>query len=215
MANNKIGILGSGQVAQTLAAGFIRHGYDVMVGSRDTSKLEAWQHKNSQAQLGSFQDAARFGENIVLAVKGSAAESLVKSLSPLLAGKVVLDTTNPIADSPPDNGVLKYFTTLDSSLMEKLQTIVPDANFVKVFSIVGNKLMVNPVLSGGRATMFICGNSEDAKKEVTRILDQFGWDSEDMGRMEAARAIEPLCMLWCIPGILKNQWTHAFKLVKQ
>src|SRR6188768_322541 len=101
MANNKIGILGSGQVAQTLAAGFIRHGYDVMVGSRDTSKLEAWQHKNSQAQLGSFQDAARFGENIVLAVKGSAAESLVKSLSPQLAGKVVLDTTNPIADSPP------------------------------------------------------------------------------------------------------------------
>ena len=215
MANNKIGILGSGQVAQTLAAGFIRHGYDVMVGSRDTSKLEAWQHKNSQAQLGSFQDAARFGENIVLAVKGSAAESLVKSLSPLLAGKVVLDTTNPIADSPPDNGVLKYFTTLDSSLMEKLQSIVPGANFVKVFSIVGNKLMVNPVLPGGRATMFICGNSEEAKNEVTRILDQFGWDSEDMGRIEAARAIEPLCMLWCIPGILKNQWTHAFKLIKQ
>jgi 8-hydroxy-5-deazaflavin:NADPH oxidoreductase len=215
MANNKIGILGSGQVAQTLAAGFIRHGYEVMVGSRDTSKLEAWQHKNSQAQLGSFQDAARFGENIVLAVKGSAAESLVKTLSPHLAGKVVLDTTNPIADSPPDNGVLKYFTTLDSSLMEKLQAIVPGANFVKVFSIVGNKLMVNPMLPGGRATMFICGNSEEAKKEVTRILDQFGWDSEDMGRIEAARAIEPLCMLWCIPGILKNQWTHAFKLVKQ
>ena len=215
MANNKIGILGSGQVAQTLAAGFIRHGYEVMVGSRDTSKLDAWQHKNSQAQLGSFQDAARFGENIVLAVKGSAAESLVKTLSPHLAGKVVLDTTNPIADSPPDNGVLKYFTTLDSSLMEKLQAIVPGANFVKVFSIVGNKLMVNPMLPGGRATMFICGNSEEAKKEVTRILDQFGWDSEDMGRIEAARAIEPLCMLWCIPGILKNQWTHAFKLVKQ
>jgi predicted dinucleotide-binding enzyme len=215
MANNKIGILGSGQVAQTLAAGFIRHGYDVMVGSRDTSKLEVWQHKNSEAQLGSFQDAARFGENIVLAVKGLAAESLAKSLSPLLAGKVVLDTTNPIADSPPDNGVLKYFTTLDSSLMEKLQSIVPGANFVKVFSIVGNKLMVNPMFPGGRATMFICGNSEEAKKEVTRILDQFGWDAEDMGRIEAARAIEPLCMLWCIPGILKNQWTHAFKLVKQ
>ena len=215
MANNKIGILGSGQVAQTLAGGFIRHGYNVMVGSRDTSKLEAWQHKNSQAQLGSFQDAARFGENIVLAVKGSAAESLVKSLSPQLAGKVVLDTTNPIADSPPDNGVLKYFTTLDGSLMEKLQSIVPGANFVKVFSIVGNKLMVNPVLPGGRATMFICGNNEEAKKEVTRILDQFGWDTEDMGRIEAARAIEPLCMLWCIPGILKNQWTHAFKLIKQ
>jgi len=215
MANNKIGILGSGEVAQALAVGFIKHGYDIMVGSRDTSKLEAWQHKNSKAQLGSFQDAAKFGEKIVLSVKGSAAEGLVKSLSSHLTGKVVLDTTNPIADAPPDNGVLKCFTTLDSSLMEKLQTIVPDANFVKVFSIVGSNLMVNPKLPGGRATMFICGNNEEAKKEVTRILDQFGWDSEDMGRMESARAIEPLCMLWCIPGFLKNQWTHAFKLVKQ
>ena len=74
--------------------------------------------------------------------------------------------------------------------------------------------MVNPTFPGGRATMFICGNSDEAKQEVIRILDKFGWDPEDMGRAEAARAIEPLCMLWCIPGFLKNQWTHAFKLVK-
>jgi len=215
MANNKIGILGSGQVSQTLAVGFINHGYDVMLGSRDSSKLEPWQRSNAKAQLGSFQDAARFGEKIVLSVKGSAAESLIKSLSPYLAGKIVLDTTNPIADSPPENGVLKYFTTHDSSLMERLQASMPDANFVKVFSSVGNKLMVNPKLPGGRATMFICGNNEQAKMEVKLILDQFGWDAEDMGRVEAARAIEPLCMLWCIPGFLKNQWTHAFKLVKQ
>ena len=170
MANNKVGILGSGQVSQTLAAGFINHGYDVMLGSRDSSKLDTWQQKNSRARLGSFKDAARFGDTIVLSVKGTAAESLVESLSSDLAGKTVLDTTNPIADSPPVNGVLKYFTTLDHSLMEKLQAIAPDANFVKVFSSVGNKLMVNPRLPGGRATMFICGNNVEAKKKSLEYL---------------------------------------------
>ena len=150
----------------------------------------------------------------MLSVKGTAAEQLVKSLATQIAGKTVLDTTNPIADAPPQNGVLKFFTTFDMSLMEQLQKIVPSASFVKVFSSVGNAVMVNPALPGGKATMFICGNNNEAKKDVVRVLDQFGWDSEDCGGVEAARAIEPLSMLWCIPGFLKNQWTHAFKLVK-
>jgi predicted dinucleotide-binding enzyme len=62
--------------------------------------------------------------------------------------------------------------------------------------------------------MFICGNNLEAKSAVTGILRQFGWETEDMGKAEAARAIEPLCILWCIPGLLRNQWTHAFKLLK-
>jgi len=126
----------------------------------------------------------------------------------------VLDTTNPIADAPPENAVLKFFTTLESSLMEKLQKAVPSAKFVKVFNTVGSNVMVNPAFPGGRATMFICGNNDEAKQEVIRILDKFGWDPEDMGRIEASRAIEPLAILWCIPGFVKNQWTHAFRLVK-
>lgn len=214
MAKSKIGILGSGQVSQTLAAGFLKYGYDVMVGSRNVSKLKDWQQTVKQVQLGTFEEAARFGDIIVLAVKGDAAERLTRSLSPYLDGKIILDTTNPIADAPPENGVLKFFTSLNSSLMERLQASVPTAHFVKVFNSVGNKLMVDPNLPDGKPTMFICGNSETAKKEVVSILDKFGWDSEDMGRVEAARAIEPLCMLWCIPGFLRNQWTHAFKLVK-
>jgi predicted dinucleotide-binding enzyme len=75
--------------------------------------------------------------------------------------------------------------------------------------------MVNPDFGGIRPTMFICGNDEAAKQEVSDILDQFGWDVEDMGGAQAARAVEPLCMLWCIPGFRKNQWGHAFKLLKR
>ena len=73
--------------------------------------------------------------------------------------------------------------------------------------------MVDPRFEGGTPTMFICGNDDGAKATVTEILDEFGWDTADMGAVEAARAIEPLCMLWCIPGFLRNEWTHAFALL--
>ena len=131
-----------------------------------------------------------------------------------LAGKPVIDATNPIADAPPTNGVLKFFTSLDASLMEDLQRAIPDAHFVKAFNSVGNALMVDPRFKGGRPTMFICGNNDKAKRTVRGILDQFGWETADMGTVEAARAIEPLCMLWCIPGLTRNEWTHAFKLLR-
>ena len=97
--------------------------------------------------------------------------------------------------------------------MERLQREVPGAQFVKAFNSVGNACMVNPEFKGGKPTMFICGNSDAAKQTVTRILDQFGWEAADMGKVESARAIEPLCMLWCIPGFLRNDWVHAFKML--
>ncbi len=131
-----------------------------------------------------------------------------------LSGKPVIDATNPIADAPPVNGVLKFFTSHDQSQMEKLQREFADAKFVKAFNSVGAAFMVNPSFQGGKPTMFICGNDDGAKKTVTRILDQFGWETADMGKVEAARAIEPLCMLWCIPGLLRNEWSHAFKLLR-
>ncbi len=210
----KIGVLGSGQVATVLAGGFLKHGHKVKVGSRDPKKLDEWKSKSPGAETGSFEDAASFGDVIVLAVKGTAAESLVKSLSRHLAGKVVIDATNPIAETPPVNGVLQFFTSPSDSLMERLQKLAPEAKFVKAYNSVGNLLMVNPVLPSGKPTMFICGNDDQAKKTVTDILDQFGWEADDFGKVESARAIEPLCMLWCIPGFIRNEWTHAFKLVK-
>jgi hypothetical protein len=212
----KIGVLGSGIVARVLASGFLKHGHQVMIGSRTPDKLADWAVQNPAGATGSFAEAAAFGELIVLAVKGSAAaEALLLAGAENLAGKTVADTCNPIADAPPDKGVLPFFTTYNASLMEQLQRDFPDANFVKAFNSVGAASMVNPVFPDGKPTMFICGNSEAAKREVSAILDRFDWETADMGGVEAARAIEPLCMLWCIPGFLRNEWTHAFKLIER
>ena len=163
-----------------------------------------------------FAEAAAFGEALVLAVAGQVALEALKLVGPkALQGKTVIDACNPIGGGPPVNGVLTYFTTLTDSLMERLQKAYPSAHFVKAFNSVGNAQMVNPHFVGGRSTMFICSNDANAKRAVTQFLDQFGWDTEDMGAVEAARAIEPLCMLWCIPGIGKGDWSpHASKLLR-
>jgi predicted dinucleotide-binding enzyme len=210
----KIGVIGSGDVGKVLASGFLKHGHEVIVGTRDPAKLAAWAAANPAGRVGSVADAAKFGEALVLAVQGAAAlEAVAAAGAQALEGKVVIDATNPIG-GPPEKGVLRFFTSLDDSLMERLQKAQPKTKFVKAFSSVGNRRMVNPDFGGVRPTMFICGNDAGAKATVTKILDQFGWETEDMGGAEAARAIEPLCMLWCIPGFTRNQWTHAFKLLK-
>lgn len=212
----KIGILGSGIVGKTLAAGFLKYGHQVKVGSSDTDKLSDWlRTAGAGASVGSFSESAEFGEIIVLAVKGTAALNVLeKSGTNNLANKTIIDATNPIADAPPENGVLQFFTDLNSSLMETLQTKFSSAHFVKAFSCVGSALMVNPDFDGIKPTMFIAGNNINAKAKVKEILDNFGWEVEDLGTAEAARAIEPLCILWCIPGFRENRWSHAFKLLK-
>jgi predicted dinucleotide-binding enzyme len=210
----KIGILGSGDVAKALAVGFLKHGHDVTLGTRAPVKLGEWAAQNPKARVADFADAAKFGELVVLAVKGSAAMDVLHLAgAENFAGKPVIDVTNPIADAPPVNGVLKYYTSLDESQMERLQSAFGNARFVKAFNSVGNAFMANPQFKGGKPTMFICGNDEAAKQMVSGILDQFGWETADMGKVEAARAIEPLCILWCIPGFLRNDWIHAFKLL--
>lgn len=211
----KIGIIGSGAVAKALGSGLIKHGYEVMLGTSEPSKLAEWQDK-SGGQVGSFAEAADFGELLVLAVKGIHAESALERAGlENLSDKTVLDATNPIDEKrPPVNGVLHFFTDINHSLMERLQAYAPAANFVKSFSIIGNSQMVDPQVVGGPPTMFICGNSESAKQEATELLQEIGWEVADMGGVEAARAIEPLCMLWCIPGFRENSWQHAFKLLR-
>ncbi|MBK8012167.1 MAG: NAD(P)-binding domain-containing protein [Deltaproteobacteria bacterium] len=212
----KYAVIGSGQVGQVLADGLLASGHEVMRGSREPSKLADWQKKaGEKAHIGTFAEAAQWGEQIVLAVKGSAAESAIALAGPEnLAGKVVIDATNPIADAPPEHGVLRFFTNHDESLMERLQRGAKEARFVKAFSCVGNAFMVHPKFAGGPPSMFICGNDAAAKESVQALLTDWGWETVDMGAAESARAIEPLCMLWCIPGFTKNRWTHAFKLLQ-
>jgi 8-hydroxy-5-deazaflavin:NADPH oxidoreductase len=210
----KVGVLGSGDVAKTLAAGFLKHGHTVKVGSRNPAKLGDWSAQARGSSVGTFAEAAEFGELVVVAVKGNAAaEALTLAGAKNLAGKTVIDACNPIEDAPPDKGVLRFFTNINESLMETLQRRFGEAHFVKAFNSVGANLMINPEFAAGRPTMFICGNDEGAKKQVAEINEQFGWETADMGSAEAARAIEPLCMLWCLPGFTRNDWTHAFKLL--
>jgi predicted dinucleotide-binding enzyme len=213
----KIGILGSGMVGQVLGKAFIAEGHSVILGTRNNNKAEVikWKTENPKAQIGNFEQTAQFGDILVLATKGDAVLDVLK-----LAGidnfknKIIIDATNPIANEAPVNGVLKFFTTYTESLMEQIQKCIPQAKVVKAFSCVGNALMYKPKLAGGTPTMFICGNDADAKKTVKEILTIFGWETEDMGFVEAARAIEPLCMLWCIPGLSNKGWMHAFKLLR-
>lgn len=213
---SKVGVMGTGAVGKTLAAGFIKHGHKVRIATRDASKVAEWLDRNPDGGVGAHAEVAAWADLLVLATKGSAAiEALALCGSDALKGKLIIDATNPIADAPPDNGVIRFFTTLDDSLMERLQKAQPDARFVKAFNSVGSAFMVDPDFQGAKPTMFICGNSPEAKGEVAAILEQFGWEVEDMGGVEGARAIEPLCILWCIPGFARNQWTHAFKLLKK
>ena len=212
---NKVAVIGSGVVGQVLSDGFLKHGYEVVRATRDPSKLAAWaQGAGPKASVAGLAEATKQAGLVVLAVHGAGASEAVALCGGGLDGKTVLDTTNPIAGSAPTNGVLAFFTAQGDSLMERLQKQAPAARFVKAFSCVGSTRMVNPDFGGVRPSMFICGQSAEAKAEARVVLDQFGWEIEDMGAVEAARAIEPLCILWCIPGLTGGSWTHAFKLLR-
>ncbi len=213
----KIGIVGSGVVGQVLATGFLKHGHQAMLGTRDPQKpdVRKWAQENPGGKVGTFAETAQFAEVVVLATLGAAAESAI-ALAGLenLAGKVIIDTTNPIAGAPVD-GVMPYTTGPNESLAEKVQAAAPRSHVVKAFNSVGNALMVNPQFEEGLPTMFLCGNDAGAKATVSEIITQFGWEPFDCGGIASARAIEPLCMLWCLPGFLRNEWNHAFKLLRK
>ncbi|HMD00848.1 MAG TPA: NAD(P)-binding domain-containing protein [Ferruginibacter sp.] len=214
----KVAIIGSGIVGRVLAAGFAKEGYEVSIGTRDTTKEELvkFQSENPGITIGTIKDVATDAAIILLAVSGDAAlAALDLAGKENLSGKLLIDATNPIAKEPPTDGVLKFFTDSNNSLMEQIQAHVPEAKVVKAFNSVGNAFMYKPDFAGIKPTMFICGNDADAKKTVTEILDKFGWETEDMGKATSARVIEQLCILWCLPGFLNNQWQHAFKLLKK
>ncbi|MCW3075867.1 MAG: hypothetical protein JWO32_476 [Bacteroidetes bacterium] len=213
----KVGIIGSGAVGKALAKGFLKYGYDTTIASRTAEKFATLASEvGGNIKTATFAETAKNCDLLVLAVKGGVAESALDLCGVShLSGKTIIDTTNPIADSPPKNGVLSYFTSFEISLMEMLQKKAPKAHFVKAFCSVGSGLMVDPDFNGTKPSMFICGDNEASKNEVATILLKFGWEVEDMGMIEAARAIEPLAMLWCIPGMREGKWSHAFKLLKK
>lgn len=211
----KIGVIGSGEVGQTLAAGFARHGHEVMIGSRDPSKLAAFvAGAGENVKAGTTPEAAAFGELVVVAVAGPGAVAAIQTAGAKnLAGKTVIDVTNPTSEDELVDGVITFFTKQGESLMGMLQKEAPDAHFVKAFNSVGLASMVNPDFGGVKPTMFICGDNEMAKAQVKEILDVFGWETEDCGSSRAAAAVEQLCIVWCIRGFRGGGWTHAYKLL--
>lgn len=213
----KIAVLGSGVVSETLSNGFLAEKYDVVRGNRHPDKLADWANTTGRPDLVKDLDqAVHYADIIVLAVSGIGAEDTVMLCGvENLSGKIVIDVTNPVDPRPQKSGVLRLFSDHNYSLMEKLQSMAPMANFVKAWSCVGSGEMIHPTYEDGVPTMFICGNSVEAKKEVSKILEGFGWEPLDMGEVESARAIEPLCMLWCLPGLRDGNWQHSFKLLRK
>lgn len=208
----KIGIIGSGIVGQTLATGLDNEGHDVSLGTGTTSKIsELTEALGGSIQVGTFEEVADTSEIVFLCVKGSVAEKVIHTLTQQIENKPVIDTTNPISDSEPVDGVPEYFTDQNESLMERLQSLAPKAQFVKAFNSVGSGMMIHPKLDT-TPTMFICGN-EAAKKRLRPVIESLGWEIKDLGAAAAARPIEDLCKLWCIPGFKDNHWQHAFKFL--
>lgn len=188
----KIGVLGSGVVGRTLADGFVKNGYEVMLGTGNPNKLSDWQ-SGANGKVGSFEKAANFGDLIVFAVKGTAALKIAELVKVGISEKTVLDVTNPVSDEKSKDGTRTFFTGKDESLMEKLQELVPEAHFVKAFNYFDSKAMVNSAKSKAQI-MNICGNEDSAKVEAKEVLSQFGFKTKDLGKADAAREIELLAI---------------------
>jgi 8-hydroxy-5-deazaflavin:NADPH oxidoreductase len=216
MSKAKIGVLGSGVVGQVLAAGFAGLGHDVKLGSRDpkSEKVTAWVKKTGEhASAGNFEETAAFGEIVVLSTLWSGTENALKLAGAKnLAGKVLIDTTNPLKSEPNAPPGLAIGHT--DSGGESVQRWAPTARVVKCFNTVGNAFMVNPKFPGGPPDMFICGNDADAKTTVTEVCKNFGWPTIDIGGIEGSRLLEPMCILWVMYGVRSGTWSHAFKLLR-
>jgi hypothetical protein len=187
-----------------------------MLGTRDPAKgdVPAWVAEHPGAKAGTFRETAVFGEIVVLAVKGVVIQEVINQTGPdHLTGKTVIDTTNPLTEGAPVNGILQFTTGPNQSLGEEVQRLLPNAHIVKAFNSVGAGLMINPKFEQGTPTMFLCGNNPDSKQMISEICVQFGWEPFDCGDIAASRALEPLCILWTLPGFLRNDWRHAFKML--
>jgi 8-hydroxy-5-deazaflavin:NADPH oxidoreductase len=213
----KIGILGSGMVGQALAGGFAKSGYEVKVGTRDTSKLKEWLEKTGDSKIstGSFEETAKFGDIIVLATHGVATKNAIDIAGMQnFSGKIVIDVTNPLDFSegfPP-----KFAASPGNSLGEQIQKHIPDAKVVKAFNIVNCYVMVSPKREDGMPDMFIAGNNKEAKKRVNELAKEWGWNEcIDIGGIKEAFLLEALTMLWVKYAALSGEWSHAFKLLRK
>jgi len=200
----RIGIMGSGVVGQTLARGLARHGHEVRIGTRKDAVEDL--------PVGSPGSVVESADLVFLSVLGTVAVEVATGVSEQLHGKVLIDTTNPLDFSSGRPGLFVGHT---DSLGEQVQRAVPEAHVVKAYNTVGNTLMVDPDLPDGPPSMFIGGDSDEAKAAVTALLEATGWDVVDLGGIEASRYLEPMCIAWVLHGARTGRWDHAFRLLRR
>lgn len=212
----KVGILGSGIVAQQLGNGFLRIGDEVKLGTRDSSKLSDWlKQAGSKASVCSFEDAAKFGEMIILATFWAGTENVINLAGKKnFAGKILIDVTNPLDFSkgtPP-----RFDAAVGNSGGERIQNWLPESEVVKAFNTVNAFIMINPMREEGMPDLFIAGNEDKAKSSVSSIAKKWGWQSvHDIGDISNAFLLEAFAQLWIAYGFKNNSWGHAFKLLKK
>lgn len=213
----KIGIIGSGDVAQSLGAGLLEAGYSVMIGSRDAKKksLQEWNKQNThKAEFGDTTQAAAYGDIAILAIAWHAAEDVLSQIRPELAGKVVIDVTNPINFNDDEAPTLTVGHTISGG--EIVQQNLPDSHVVKTLNFINHANMTKPDYGEGTPIMFVCGNNDSAKKQVRDLLIDLGWeDILNLGPIEKSRLLEPLCLLWIEYGANRDTWNHAFSVLEK
>jgi hypothetical protein len=229
----KIAIIGTGIVGKTIASKLVELNHDVMMGTRNVSdKLAStatdnygnppfgeWIKTNSKVKLGSFAEAAAFGELVVNATNGSnSITALILAGTKNLAGKVLIDIANPLDFSNGMPPSLLPGLNNTNSLAEEIQKTFPDAMVIKTLNTMWCGLMVNPNLVGnGDHINFISGNNSEAKNKVIKLLNQFGWLDKnilDIGDITGARATESLLPIWLkVMGVTKNG-AFNFRLVR-
>jgi 8-hydroxy-5-deazaflavin:NADPH oxidoreductase len=210
----KVAVLGTGTVAIALAKGFTSRGHSVVFGTRDVGGKTA---QEALAQVAGstaapYPDAARSADMAVLATSWSGAENAIKLTGAAnLAGKLVIDVTNPLDFS---SGKPSLALGFPHSAGAQVQSWLPGAQVVKAFNIINATRMVDPQFDDGAPDMFIAGNDAKAKAQTADILKSFGWRSAiDMGDISKAYLLEALAMTWIDYGATRNHWTHGFSLL--
>ena len=225
----KVGILGTGDVGQTLAAALARRGHDVMLGTRDvrrkmeekaaeedSTSFHDWLSKNKKVRLGTFAEAASHGEILMNATAGHASlEALAKARPADLRDKILIDVSNALG--PWGDGPVELFVVNNDSLAEKIQRAHPAARVVKALNTVTAHLQANPSgLFGGDHDAFVAGNDPEARDRVTRFLrEEFGWRTViDLGDLTAARGLEMMIMVWLKIWAALGTADFNFKIVR-
>jgi predicted dinucleotide-binding enzyme len=228
----KIAVIGTGTVGQAFASKLSSLGHKVMMGTRNVAAKLAgtgqdmygnppfseWHAANKSVQLGTFAEAAAFGEIILNVTQGGKSINALKlAEAKNLDGKILVDIANPLDFSKGMPPVLLPELSNTNSLGEEIQKTFPGAKVVKTLNTMWAGLMVNPnMIGGGDHTAFICGNDAEAKTKVKSLMNEFGWRNEnilDLGDITSARGTEAVLPVWLRIWSATQNGAFNFKVV--